>query len=99
MLSDLIRKIKKYLRRDQQVFHSNSRKILALVKDIKKGYALLNMQGRDILAKVDIPVKKGEYLLLQFKGLHGEKHLFKVLERSYEPFNDGNRSIPLDKKV
>ncbi len=46
---------------------------------------LLRWEGRDIRCRVDTPVQKGEHLLLQFKEESGEKQLFKVLARSFEP--------------
>jgi hypothetical protein len=61
-------------------------RIVAQVKELKDIYALLKLQGQgDILAKVDIPVKIGEYLLLQFKNLQNGKYCYKVIKRSPEP--------------
>ncbi|MDO9534784.1 MAG: hypothetical protein Q7J85_05510 [Bacillota bacterium] len=59
-------------------------KVFAIVKAIDKNHALLRLDGREILARIDVPVKKGEYLLLEQKGFQEGKTYFKVLQRSLQ---------------
>jgi hypothetical protein len=60
-------------------------KVFAIVKEIDKNHALLRLNGREILARIDVQVKKGEYLLLEQKGFLEGKTYFKVLQRSLLP--------------
>src|SRR5690554_4082032 len=92
LLTALIKSVKKISNQKRKLPNSISDRTTAYVRDIKKGYALLNVQGKEIIAKMDAPVKKGEYLLLQFKGFSGQKHFYKVLKRSSEPFEFKNGS-------
>lgn len=60
--------------------------IIVKVKEFNKNkYVLLRWQGELLSAKVDIPVHKGEYLLLKHKGVLGGERYYKVIARSMEP--------------
>lgn len=61
-------------------------RLVAQVKEsLDRHNVLLRWEGSDIRSRVDTPVQKGEYLLLQFKEWSGKKQLFKVLARSFDP--------------
>ncbi len=67
-------------------------RLIAQVKESGKELAVLRWEGRTFTARIDVPVKKGEYLLLQFKGTKEGKLYYKVQARSYEPFvQEGTR--------
>ncbi|NMB41482.1 MAG: hypothetical protein GX996_06045 [Firmicutes bacterium] len=58
-------------------------RFVAQVKELKDIYALLKTQSQgDILAKVDTPVKVGEYLLLQLSDIQDGKPHYRVIKRS-----------------
>jgi len=69
-------------------------RLVAQVRDsLDKSTVILRWEGRDFRCHVDTPVKKGEHLLLQLKEWSGNKQLFKVLERSFDPlFLEGDRA-------
>ncbi len=69
-------------------------KLIGQVSDtLDKNNIFLHWDGRDIHCQVDIPVQKGEHLLLHFKEWSGNKQLFKVLARSFDPLMlEGDRS-------
>lgn len=60
-------------------------RVIAIVKETDRNHALLRLDGREILARIDIPVKRGEYLLLGLKGFLEGKTCFQVLQRSLQP--------------
>ncbi|GEM_PF-2803223 len=67
-------------------------RFVALVRDIKKEHVLLRWEGQEITVKVNIPVKRGEYLLLQYREFINREHHYRVLARSFEPIHvEGDR--------
>ncbi len=67
-------------------------RMVAQVKEPKKQWTLLRWEGKVFAARVDVPVKKGEYLLLRFKGIKEGKLFYQVQARSFEPiFQEGSR--------
>ncbi len=67
-------------------------RLVAHVKEAKTELALLRWEGKTFTARIDVPVKKGEYLMLQFKGMKEGKFFYRVLARSFEPIiQEGSR--------
>ena len=57
-------------------------RIMAQVKALQDIYALLNSQEKgDFWARVNSPVKVGEYLLLQFIKIQDGKPYYRILKR------------------
>ena len=72
--------------------YSLPERMVAQVKETKKEMALLRWEGKTFKARVDVPVKKGEYLLLHFKGIEEGKRYYQVKARSFEPvIQNGSR--------
>lgn len=70
---------------------SNSKKdlparMIAQAEEIRGNRAILLWKGQKFWAKLDVPVEKGEYLLLKYEGMVEGKHYYKIMERS---FNQG----------
>lgn len=60
-------------------------RLVARVKQVLDSKnVLLNWEGRVIHCRVDTPVRRGEYLLLQFKNWSGKKQLYQVLARNID---------------
>ncbi|NLC50692.1 MAG: hypothetical protein GX764_00070 [Firmicutes bacterium] len=57
-------------------------RFLGLVMEVKGELALLNWQGEPFYVKIEVPVKKGELLLLELKEEKDAKRIYRVLARS-----------------
>lgn len=70
-------------------------RMLAKVIDMKGEQAILRWAGGSFPAKVETPVYKGEFLLLEYYAQRGEKLLYRILARTETPTRGTPLSLPL----
>ena len=79
---------KNFFSKDLLINNNFPDRIAVQVKALKDVYALLYSPERgDFWAKVDSPVKVGEFLLLKFKNIQDGKPRYKIIKRCFGQFN------------